>query len=147
MDLESILGGSKKTPPNAKFPKVGTVVKIILTEDAEARAVREFTNGVPGEQLFFQGKKVVRQSDLNANLHFEPVPQILLVGKTQEGEEVSIWADGNKLKALRAACREAGYHALKAGTGVAMEFSSEENPNNAPFPKKVYTAQVRPPKG
>lgn len=143
MDLDDIFGGGKSAP-NFKFLKVGDKAVIQLDADAKAMPVREFVKGKPGEQLFFQGKKVVKQSDLNLQLPFNPVPQLLLTGKDRDGVEHSIWADGEKLKAIKAAVRETGIRPL-AGVLVALEFTEEED-TGAPYPKKKYRAQLKAPK-
>lgn len=142
MNLDDVLGGGKSAP-SAKFPTVGTKVVGQITGEPKAMPVREFVKGKPGEQLFFQGKKVVRQSDLNLNLPYDPVPQVLIPITTQSGEELSLWMEGEKLKALKAAIREGGV--LARGGMIAVEFSKEED-TGAPYPKKFYTVQLKAPK-
>lgn len=142
MDLDDILGGGKKAPKSFPFDKVGDKVILQLTEDGKAMPVKEFIKGKPvGEQLFWQGKEIVKQSKLNLGLPFNPVPQILLIGKTKDGTEYSIWADGEKLKALKAAVRETGIRPV-AGVLVAMELSEEED-TGAKYPKKYFKAQLK----
>lgn len=143
MSLDDIFGSGDKTPPNAKFPTIGTKVVISLTEDGKSMPVRKFVDGKPvGEQQFWQGKKVVDQSDLDLQLPFNPVPQLLLVGKTKDGVDTAIWADGDKLKALKTAVKETGVRPL-AGTLVAMEYYADDPNGKGAFPKKMYRAQIK----
>lgn len=144
MDLDDILGGGKSAP-SAKWPTVGTKVIGQITGEPKAMPVREFVKGKPGEQLFFQGKKVVRQSDLNLNLPYDPVPQVLIPITTQDGEELSLWMEGEKLKALKKAIREDGVP-LKRGGMIAVEFHAEDDSGGAPYPKKLYRVQLKAPK-
>lgn len=143
MDLDSILGGVKSAP-SPKFLAVGDKVVGQITGDPKAMPVKEFVKGKPGEQLFFQGKKVVPQRDLNMQLPFDPVPQVMVPITTKEGVEYTLWMEGEKLKALKAAIRESGV-ALKVGNMIAVEFS-EEVDTGAPFPKKHYKVQLKAPK-
>ena|SRR5688572_10288033 len=140
MDLDSILGGAKSAP-SPKFATVGDKVVGQITGDPKAMPVREFVKGKPGEQLFFQGKKVVKQSDLNLQLPFDPVPQVMVPITTKDGVEYTLWMEGEKLKALKLAIRESGV-ALKVGNMIAVEFS-EEVDTGAPFPKKHYKVQLK----
>jgi len=141
-DLDSMLGGGK-TPPNAKFAKPGDKVIILLTEDGKVLPVKEFVNGKPtGEQMFWQGNKPTRQSQLNIQLPFNEMKQILLVGKTKEGEDVSIWAEGEKLKSLKAGVKESGVQP-RAGVMVAMEYTGDDPNGKGAFPKKLYKTQLK----
>ena len=143
MDLDDILGGTKAAP-SPKFLEVGDKVVGIITGTPKAMPVREFVKGKPGDQLYFQGKKLVRQSDLNLQLPFDPVPQIMIPIKTQDGTELTLWMEGEKLKALRTAIREDGVRLAEGGM-IAVEFSSEED-TGAPFKKKFYKVQLKAPK-
>lgn len=142
-DLDDLLGGGDKTPPNAKFPTIGTKVVIKLTQDGKVLPVREFVNGAPtGEQLFWQGNKVVKQTALDKALPFNPVNQVLLVGETKDGEKLSIWAEGEKFKALKAAVRESGI-SPREGVMVAMEYEKDDPNSKGAFPKKLYRVQLK----
>jgi hypothetical protein len=139
-DVDDILGGSK-TPPGLKFATVGTKHIIQVTEDPKSVPVREFVNGVPKERLYFQSQKKVRESELNLNLPYDPIPAILLIGKTKDGDEVSLRLEGEKLKAARKAVREGGK--LVKGCMFAMEYHADDPDSKGPFPKKLYTAQIK----
>ena len=139
-DVDDILGGSK-TPPGLKFGSVGTKHIILVTEDPKAVAVREFVNGVPKERLYFQSQKKVRESELNLQLPYDPIPAILLIGQTQSGEAVSLRLEGEKLKATRKAVREGGK--LVKGCMFAMEYTADDPESKGPFPRKLYAAQIK----
>ncbi|HEY6020850.1 MAG TPA: hypothetical protein VIY48_13410 [Candidatus Paceibacterota bacterium] len=140
MDLDDILGG-KKSAPSPKFDKVGTKVVGQITEEPKAMPVYDFVKGKRGDQLYFQGKKLVRQSDLNMQLPFDPVPQVVIPITTKDGIEYTLWMEGEKLKALKQAIRESGV-SLALGVLIAVEFFEEED-TGAPFPKKHYRVQLK----
>lgn len=139
-DVDDILGGSK-TPPGLKFPSVGTKHVIVITEPPKSVAVREFVNGVPKERLYFQSQKKVRESELNLNLPYDPIPAILVVGKNKDKEEVSIRLEGEKLKATRKAVREGGK--LVEGAMFAIQYTEDDPDSKGPFPKKLYEVQIK----
>lgn len=140
LDLDGILGGGKSAP-SPKFLTVGTKFVGQITGQAKAMPVREFVGGKPGEQLYFQGKKVVKQSDLNLQLPFDPVPQVMIPVTDRDGKEWTLWMDGEKLKALKLAIRTGGV-GIDQGNMIAVEFS-EEKDTGAPFPKKLYAVQLK----
>lgn len=140
MELDDLFGNSEKLP-TPKFEEVGDKVILLLTEDAKPMPVREFKGGKPGEQKFWQGNKVVLQSDLNMQLPFRPVVQLLIKGKTKDGTKMALWADGEKLKAIKAAARESGVRPV-GGAMLALEFI-EERDTGAPYPKKFFKAQLK----
>lgn len=142
MNLDDILGGTKSAPA-PKFDKVGDKVIGQITGEPKAMPVHEFVKGKRGEQLYFQNKKLVRQSDLNLQLPFDPVPQIMIPCTRKDGSEYTLWMEGAKLKALKAAIRESGV-SLTLGVLIAVEFSEEED-TGAPFPKKHYKVQLKAP--
>ena len=144
MDLDDILGNGKKYPKNFKFVNVGDECTIQIEDDPKPMPVREFIKGKPGEQQFWQGNKVVLQSDLNMQLPFNPVAQVVVWGKAKDGSEYSLWLEGEKLKAVKAAIRETGERLAKGGM-IRLVFA-EEKDTGAPFPKKLYTAQLKSPK-
>ena len=139
-DVDDILGGTK-TPPGLKFETVGTKYILLITEPPKSVPVREFVNGKPGERLYFQSQKKVRESELNLNLPYDPIPAILVVGETKDGEARSLRLEGEKLKAARKAVREGGK--LVEGNMIAMEYSADDPDSKGPFPKKLYTAQIK----
>ncbi len=142
MDVNDILGG-KKTPPQVKFEKVGD--KYVIAIDSIASVpVKEFIQGKPGDQLYFQNRKKVRQSELNLQLPYDPIPCILVIGRLQDGSEVSVRLEGERLKATRKAVREGGQ--LVEGGKIAIEFSEEDSSGGAPFAKKLFTVQLKAPK-
>lgn len=143
MDVNDILGG-KKIPSQVKFETKGTK-HIIAIDEVKSVAVREFVKGKPGEQLYFQSKKKVRESELNLALPYEPIPCILVIGKVKDGTEVSLRLEGERLKAARQAVRDGGV--LAVGGKIAIEFYDEDDSGNAPFPKKLYKVQLQAPKG
>lgn len=141
-DINDELGGSA-TPPGVKFEKVGDK-HVILVESVTKVAVREFVKGKPGDQLYFQSKKLVRESDLVLQLPFEAVPAWLVIGELKDGTKVSLRLENERLKATKKAIREGGR--LAPGGMIAIEFSEEED-TGAPYPKKLYTVQLKGPKG
>ncbi len=144
MELDDVFGNTSKTPPNFKFVNVGDTAKLTLTEDGKVLPVHNFVKGKRGEQLFWQNQKVVPYGDLDKNLQYDPVKQILIVGADEDGQAWSIWADGEKMKALRLASREAGGLQPLKGMRVALKFT-EELDTGAPYPKKLYKAQIKLP--
>lgn len=139
-DVDDILGGSK-TPPGLKFETVGTKHILVVTETPKSVPVREFVNGVPSERLYFQSKKKVRESELNLQLPYDPIPAILVIGQTKDGKEVSLRLEGEKLKAARKAVREGGN--LVTGAMVAIEYTGDDPNSKGPFPKKLYAVQIK----
>lgn len=139
-DVDDILGGTK-TPPGLKFPTPGTKHIMLVTEPPKSVPVREFVNGKPGERLYFQSQKKVRESELNLNLPYDPIPAILLIGQTKNEEAVSLRLEGEKLKAARKAVREGGK--LVEGCMFAMEYTADDPESKGPFPKKLYAAQIK----
>lgn len=141
-DINDELGGTK-TPPGVKFETIGT--KHVLKVDSVRKvAVREFVKGKPGDQLYFQNQKLVKQSDLELQLPYDPVPAWLVVGTTKDGEPASLRLEGERLKATKKAIREGGR--LVSGGMIAIEFHAEDDSGNAPFPKKLYNVQLKAPK-
>lgn len=139
-DVDDILGGTK-VPPGLKFETKGTKHVLLITEDPKSVAVREFVKGKPGERLYFQSQKKVRESELNLNLPYDPIPCILVVGQLKGGTEASIRLEGEKLKAARKAVRDGGK--LVKGSMLAMEFYDEDDTGGGPFAKKLYQAQIK----
>lgn len=139
-DVDDILGGSK-TPPGLKFETVGTKHIIVVTEPPKSVPVREFVAGKPGERLYFQSQKKVRESDLNLNLPYDPIPAILVIGQLKDGTTVSLRLEGEKLKAARKAVREGGK--LIESAMVAIEYHADDPDSKGPYPKKLYTVQIK----
>lgn len=139
-DVDDILGGTK-TPPNAKFETIGTKHVVLITEDPKSVPVREFVQGKPGERLYFQSQKKVRESELNLNLPYDPIPCILVIGETKDGNAMSFRLEGEKLKATRKAVREGGK--LTAGNMFALAYTSDDPDSKGPYPKKLYEAQIK----
>lgn len=138
--VDDILG-STKTAPGLKFDTVGTKHILQITSEPKSVAVREFVNGVPKERLYFQSQKKVRESELNLQLPYDPIPAILVVGKTKDGEEFSVRLEGEKLKATRKAVREGGK--LIEGNMIAIEYTGDDPNSKGPFPKKLYAVQIK----
>lgn len=137
-DINDELGG-RKTPPGLKFETVGDEYTV-LVEQVSKVAVREFVKGKPGEQLYFQGQKLVKESDLQLQLPFEAVPAWLVIGKLKDGTEVSLRLESERLKATKKAIREGGR--LEAGGMINIKFSSEED-TGAPYPKKFFEVKLK----
>lgn len=135
--------GASKVPPSVKFEKVGDEY-IIHIETVRKVPVREFVKGKPGDQLYFQSQKLVRESDLELQLPYEPVPAWLVVGKLKDKTPVSLRLEGERLKATKAAIREGGK--LLPNGFIAIKFSEEED-TGAPYPKKKFVVQLKAPKG
>lgn len=141
-DINDELGGSS-IPSQVKFEKVGDK-HIIKIDSVRKVPVREFVKGKPGDQLYFQNNKLVRQSDLVLALPYDPVPAWLVIGELKDGTRVSLRLENERLKATKKAIREGGR--LVEGGMIAIEFSAEED-TGAPYPKKLYSVQLKAPKG
>lgn len=137
-DINDELGG-RKTPPGLKFETVGDEYTV-LVEQVSKVAVREFVKGKPGEQLYFQGQKLVKESDLQLQLPFEVVPAWLVIGKLKDGTEVSLRLENERLKATKKAIREGGR--LEAGGMINIKFSDEEDTGTA-FKKKLFEVKLK----
>jgi len=143
-DIDDVLGGGKKLPSiNELLDKLGDKVVGQIISDPKVMQCREFVMGKPGEFIFFQGKKVVSQSDLNLQLPYEPVNQVVFNIQTKDGKQYTAWMDKEKLKALRAA-RKRGEVLAKGGM-IAIEIT-EEKDSGTRYPKKIYTVQLKAPK-
>lgn len=136
------LGGSN-IPKGVQFPSIGTK-HVILVDEVKKVPVREFIAGKPADQLFFQNRKKVRQSDLNLQLPFEPIPAWLVVGQLKDGTPVSLRLESERLKATKKAIRDGGR--LAAGGMIAIEYVSDDPDSTGPFPKKLYAVQLKGPK-
>lgn len=143
-DIDDVLGGGEKLPSmNSLLEKLGDKVVAQIISEPKVLQCREFVMGKPGEFLFFQGKKVVNQTDLNLQLPYEPVNQIVFDVQLKDGKRYTAWMDKEKLKALRAA-RKRGEVLAKGGM-IAIEIS-EERDSGTRYPKKIYTVQLKAPK-
>lgn len=143
-DIDDVLGGGEKLPSiNSMLEKLGDKVIGQIISEPKVMQCREFVMGKPGEFLFFQGKKVVNQTDLNLQLPYEPVNQIVFDIQTKDGKRYTAWMDKEKLKALRAA-RKRGEVLAKGGM-IAIEIT-EEKDSGTRYPKKIYTVQLKAPK-
>lgn len=142
---------NEKYAPKEKLPNISTLLKSvgdkvigqIVTEAAELQC-HEFVGGKPGEAQFFQNKKVVTQSNLNPTLPYEPVTQWVFDIQTKDGKRYTAWMDKNKKKALIAAIKS-GQRLVKGGM-IAIEVSEEQD-SGTPFPRKLYSVQLKAPKG
>jgi len=139
-DVDDILGGTA-TPPGVKFENVGAEHKVLITEPPKSVPVREFVSGVPKERLYFQSQKKVRESELNLQLPYDPIPAILVIGQNKAGEAVSMRLEGEKLKAARKAVREGGK--LVEGSIIAMKYYADDPNSKGPYPKKLYQSQIK----
>lgn len=128
-----------KIPAGVKFENPGDK-HVILVETVQKVPVREFIKGKPGDQLYFQSKKLVRESDLVLQLPFEAVPAWLVVGALKDGTPVSLRLENERLKATKKAIREGGR--LEPGGMIAIQFTEAED-TGAPFPKKLYEVQLK----
>lgn len=144
MDIDDVLGGGESLPSiNSLLKEKGDKVVAQIISDPKVLQCREFVRGKPGEPIFFQGKKVVPQRDLNLALPYEPVPQVVFDVQTKDGTRYTAWMDKEKLKALRAA-RKRGEVLAKGGM-IAVEITELEE-NGTANPKKLYTVQLKAPK-
>lgn len=143
-DINEALSGGEKLPSiNSLLNELGDkVIGQIMTEP-KAIQCRNFVGGSPNELLFFQGKKVVAQSDLDKSLPFDPVMQWVFDIQTKEGKRYTAWMDKGKLKALKKAIREGG-RCVKGGM-IAIEIT-ELIPNATSNPKKIFTVQLKAPR-
>lgn len=143
-DINDILGGGEKLPSiNSLLKELGDKVVGQVMTDPKSMQCREFVMGKPGEPIFFQGKKVVTQSNLNLSLPYEPVTQWVFDVQTKDGKRYTAWMDKEKLKALRSAIKS-GQRLVKGGM-IAVEVS-ELKDSGTSFPKKIYTVQLKAPK-
>lgn len=144
-DINEELGGGERLPSiNSMLDKLGDKVVAQIISDPKKLQCREFVMGKPGEPIFFQGKKVVKQSDLNTALPYDPVIQWVFDVQTKDGARYTAWMDKEKLKALRAAIKS-GQRLVKGGM-IAIELT-EEKDSGTRYPKKIYTVQLKAPKG
>lgn len=144
-DINDILGGGEKLPSiNTLLKELGDKVVAQIMTDPKPLQCREFIMGKPGEPLFFQGKKVVTQSSLNLSLPYDKVIQWVFDVQTKDGKRYTAWMDKEKLKALRAAIKS-GQRLVKGGM-IAIEIT-ELKDSGTSFPKKLYTVQLKAPKG
>lgn len=139
-DVDDILGGTQ-TPKGLTFEKVGTKHILLITEDPKSVPVREFVQGVPKERLYFQSQKKVRESELNLQLPYDPIPAILVIGELKNSETRSLRLEGEKLKAARKAVRAGGK--LAPGNMIAIEYIADDPDSKGPFPKKLYEVQIK----
>lgn len=143
-DINDILGGGEKLPSiNSLLKDLGDKVVGQVMTDPKSMQCREFVMGKPGENIFFQGKKVVTQSNLQLNLPYEPVTQWVFDIQTKDGKRYTAWMDKEKLKALRTAIKS-GQRLVKGGM-IAVEISELKDSGTA-FPKKLYNVQLKAPK-
>ena len=143
-DINEELGGGEKLPSiNGMLEKLGDKVVAQIISDPKKLQCREFVMGKPGEPIFFQGKKVVKQSDLNTSLPYDPVVQWVFDVQMKDGKRYTAWMDKEKLKALKAAIK-AGGRCVKGGM-IAIEIT-EEKDSGTRYPKKIYTVQLKAPK-
>lgn len=138
--VDDILGGGS-TPPGLKFETINTKHVFVVTEDPKSVPVREFVGGKPAERLYFQSKKKVRESDLNLQLPYDPIPCILVVGQLKDGTAVSLRLEAEKLKATRSAIRDGGR--LVVGAMFAIEYYADDPESKGPYPKKLYRVQIK----
>ncbi len=138
-DINDELGGSQ-IPKSVKFESVGDK-HVILVTSVRKVPVREFVKGKPGEQLYFQSQKKVKESELNLQLPYEAIPAWLIIGELKDETPVSLRLEGDRLKATKKAIREGGR--LEEGGMIAIEFYEEDDSGNAPFPKKLYKVQLK----
>jgi hypothetical protein len=144
MDIDDVLGTGESLPSiTTLLINLGDKVVGQIISDPKVLQCKEFIRGKPGEFIFFQGKKIVPQRDLNLQLPYEPVPQVVFDIQTKDGKRYTAWMDKEKLKALRAA-RKRGEVLAKGGM-IAIEIT-ELVENNTANPKKVYTVQLKAPK-
>lgn len=140
----NMLGTSSNIPDGLKFPSVGT--KHIMTIDSiQEVPVREFVGGRPAEQLYFQNQKPVRQSELNLQLPYQPIPAFLIIGRQKDGTEASLRLEGERLKAARKTIREKGI-GLQAGGKIAIEYHMDDPNSKGQFPKKLFRVSIQAPK-
>lgn len=143
-DIDDFFGSSEKLPGIAKlFNEVGDEIKAQITSDPKVLQQREFVGGRPGENLFFQGKRVVRQSDLNLQLPYDPVNQVVFDVTLQGGERRTAWMSKDLLRALKAAARKDGQP--RKGGMIRIKLI-ELKENGTANPKKIYEVALKQPK-
>lgn len=140
-----MLGGAKAAP-SPKWNTVGDTHVGRITGEPKPVQVREFNKNGPGELKYWQSSKPKKESELDKALPFQPMMQIMVPVTLKDGSEATFWMEGEKLKALRAALKEAGVSTILEGGLLAVTFT-EEKDTGAPFPKKIYTVQYKAPKG
>ena len=117
--------------PAAKFPEIGTIVRITVT-GVEKRQSTEFGTGEP---LFHPDGTAVWER--------------VITGINGEGEELRIFAQKQMLSIVTQAVRDAGlsdWGSLVGGT-LAVKFDSEKPSATKGYaPQKIYTAKFTPAK-
>jgi len=117
--------------PAAKFPELGTIVRITVT-GVEKRQSTEFGTDAP---LFHPDGT--------------PVWERVITGIGEDGEEVRIFAKKQMLSIITSAVRDAGlsdWGSLAGGT-LAVKFDSEkESATKGYAPQKIYTSKFTPAK-
>lgn len=142
-DLDDLLG-TAKAPKQPKLNDVGDTYIGRVVGDPKVMPVKQFVKGVPGETLFWQNRKPVVQSQLDKNLPYEPMKQIWVKTVDQQGDEYSIYFEGDKLKKLRAYLRENPDERLADGSMVKLWVDDKDETFN--IPKKLWGVVVKAPK-
>lgn len=145
MALTDLLGVGGEKIPSFTFSNVGDKVLGRLDGDLGEYHVREFKKGGVGEKLYFQNKKKTKESELQAGLPYNPIMGVVFTLILKDGTKTSVWADREKLKAVRKAVQEFHKeHGRIPGEGdmASVQFTAEEE-GAGTFPKKVFAAQFK----
>lgn len=113
--------------PAAKFAEVGDTVK---GEVVGAKKVQQMVFGTKDPAFYPNG---------------DPMWQVAITLRQEDGEEVTVWAKNQQLSAIRTAVEESGGK-LEAGGTLAVKLDELKPSEKAGFnPQKIYVAQYRPP--
>lgn len=143
-ELDELLGGGRKAAPQPKLTEKGDTFVGRVTGDPRVMNVREFIKGKPGDNLYWQKKKPTRESDLDRNLPFEPMKQIVVPVEDQNGNEFTIYLEGDKLKKAKAYLRENPDERLAEGSMIKVWIDDLDETYN--IPKKIWGVVIKAPK-
>lgn len=140
-DVDSLLYGGKSAPA-LNLTEDGESVTFRVTGNPRSSQERKFVGkGKIGPLLFWQKNKITTEEDLNQNLPFQPVMQIITPVVTKDGVEATIYWGGEKLKVLKKFLRE--NPDVRLVEGVVGKLTMTEEDTGAPQPKKRYDVVLK----
>lgn len=142
-DINERYAAKESLPSLAKLFKVkgDTVVAQIMTDPKEVQT-HSFFKGVKGDPLFWQGKKPVKERDLDRSLPFTPVLQWVFEVQLKSGEQYVAWFDRGKKEALIAAIKS-GTRCMKGGI---IKMTLTDLDESMEIPKKSWEIQLKEPR-
>lgn len=143
-DIDDILGGGKSAP-SLNLDTEGQEVKFMVTGKPRSSQERKFVGkGKIGPLMFWQANKPTEEGNLNPQLPYQPMKQIITPVRLQDGTDATIYWSGEKLKALKKNIRETGER-LAEGSMGKLKLSELKDTGGAQ-PKKLYEAVIKSPK-